>query len=137
MPTAVIASEKSRGKFELAIARDRGSFDARWSARLETPSVAATHAFWSGAEPSKLVNFFDDLASNWRGWDGRRAWTDVEHDLSLVATHDQLGHVVLWVTLGKFVAPEAETWLVRAPLELEAGDLERVAVAARGLLVDD
>jgi hypothetical protein len=133
MPRAVIASAKSEELLELEIAPDHGPFDARWTVKLQTSSVVATHGFW-GAEPEELVAFFDDLAASWRGWDGRRAWTEVERDLSLAATHDGRGHVVLWVTLGKFMAPEAATWMVRAPLELEAGALDGVAAEVRRLL---
>jgi hypothetical protein len=132
----LIESGTTGDKLELTIADQAASYDARWSARLETGSVTATHGFWSGVEPERLVQFFDDLAVDWRGWDGRRAWTSVEHDLSLAATHDGLGHVLLWVTLGSVVAPPTDTWLVRVPLQFEAGALDRVAAAARGLLAD-
>ena len=137
MPSAVIISEQSKGKLELSIAADHGPYDARWSVKLETPSVVATHEFW-GSEPQHLVAFFDGLAASWRGWDGQREWTEVERDLSLVATHDGLGHVVLGVTLGTtFVSPPADSWLVRAPLKFDAGALDRLATQAHLLLADD
>lgn len=137
MRRALIASQKTGDSLELVIEADGTEYDARWSARLHTYSVDATHGFSSGVEPEQLAEFFDGLAENWRGWNGEQTWNSVEDDLSLAATHDGLGHVLLWVTLGTVVAPEQKTWLVRAPIEFEAGDLDRVAAAIRGLIDDE
>src|SRR5579863_1133584 len=136
MPSAVITSALSNTTLELAVGPNRRPYHAQWSVKLETPSVVATHAFW-GSDPGSLVAFFDDLASNWRGWDGRREWTELERELGLIATHDGLGHVLISVTLGKFIAPPLAAWMVQVPLQLDAGELDSVAAQARLLLVDD
>jgi hypothetical protein len=46
-----------------------------------------------------LDGFIRGLAADWRGWDGDRAWISLEEHMSIVATHDDIGHVRLRVTL--------------------------------------
>jgi hypothetical protein len=115
---------------------DEAGFDSRWNVRLESPDVAASHGFWSGAEPENLVEFFADLARNWRGWTGDKVLSTAEHDLGLRATHDSKGHVLLWVRLGPNVADIDKTWHVVAPLALEGGALDRIAAQVRAGLTD-
>jgi len=131
VPTAVIHSADQQSCLNIGVEADRSGFDSRWHVKLETPDVSATHGFWSGVEPVALAEFFDDLARDWRGWTGDRVFTSVEHDLVLRATHDGSGHVLLWVRLGTHVADDAKSWLVSAPLALEAGQLEPLAASVR------
>lgn len=135
MPTAVIHSADQQSCLSVGIESDRSGFDSRWHVKLETPDVSATHGFWSGVEPGALAAFFDALADEWRGWTGDKVFSSVEHDFVLRATHDGRGHVLLWVRLGTHVAADAKSWLVTAPLALEAGQLERLATSIRRHLV--
>jgi len=48
-----------------------------------------------GFDWDALVAFFEDLANSWRGWDGLKEWASVEHDLSISAESDDLGHCIL------------------------------------------
>lgn len=130
-PTTVIRSADQHSFLTIEIEPDRPGFDSRWHIKLDTTDLSATHGFWSGAEPTALAEFFDDLAKSWKGWTGDKRFTSVEHDLALRATHDGRGHVLLWVRLGTHVAEDAQTWLVTAPLALEAGQLERLAASIR------
>jgi len=77
---------------------------------------------------SGLADFFTGLATNWRGWSGRRSWTSLEGELTLGAESDRTGHVYLRVHLHDG-APAR--WEVEAELVLEAGQLERLASDAR------
>jgi len=67
-----------------------------------------------------LVEFFEDLAAIWRGWKGKKDWTSLEGELSLVCTSDRLGHVAIEVTL-------CNIWSVRKVFDVEAGQLEQLA----------
>ena len=42
---------------------------------------------------SRLEQFFEDVAANWRRWDGEKKWNSLEGELSLVCTSDKLGHI--------------------------------------------
>ncbi|HSR17068.1 MAG TPA: DUF6228 family protein, partial [Ignavibacteriaceae bacterium] len=46
-----------------------------------------------------FTNYFDDLATNWRGWDGRKEWKSIEDEMRLSCEIDKVGHVSLYVTL--------------------------------------
>jgi hypothetical protein len=128
----VIASRDDRQRLEIRVTGD-GLSDDRWIVRLEPPDLQATHEFWSGIEAAQPVRWFETLAGDWRGWDGVRERRSVEHDFKLAATHDGLGHIGLWITLGTIVAPEANTWLVRVPFTFEAGQLDELVAGVRPL----
>jgi hypothetical protein len=74
-----------------------------------------------------IRDYWADLAKNWRGWRGEKAWGTVEGDLILSATSDRTGHVTLVVTLAHG-APW--TWRTEAIVAIEAGQLERLAAVA-------
>lgn len=72
-----------------------------------------------------LAQFFEGLATDWRGWPGSRAWHSLEGDLEIVADHHR--HVRLRVTLSG--DPYRSEWRVSATIELDPGE-ELTAVAA-------
>ena len=72
-----------------------------------------------------LGKFFQSMADDWRGWKGPRSWGTLENEFELTATSDRLGHVRL-----EFVLRKPHTgfqWELRGALELEAGQLDRIA----------
>jgi hypothetical protein len=75
-----------------------------------------------------LDQFWRDLAENWRGWKGTRCWRSLEGDLELSATSDRLGHVALDVRLEEGAPFQ---WRVHGNISLDAGQLDRIAAAAR------
>lgn len=70
-------------------------------------------------------SFFVEIARDWRGWEGQRAWAAIEGELSLTATSDKIGHVRLEVLLRNGVGDQS--WEVNAWLTLEAGQLDSIA----------
>jgi hypothetical protein len=46
-----------------------------------------------------LASLFSDLANGWRGWEGEKSWESIEHDLTITAVSDSLGHCLLTFTL--------------------------------------
>jgi Family of unknown function (DUF6228) len=75
-----------------------------------------------------FADFFATLAHGWRGWTGTVAWASLKEELKLSATSDRTGHVFLGVTLRRGSPAE---WRVATELVLEAGQLDRLAEAAR------
>jgi hypothetical protein len=71
-----------------------------------------------------LDAFFDRLVGNWRGWQGEQRWESLEHQLSIAAAHDGIGHVRLRVTLRESYHPDSwaasVTFIVQAGEELRA-----------------
>ena len=76
-----------------------------------------------GTPPDK---FFRDLASNWRGWQGKKEWSSLEGELRFSATCDSTGHVSLSARLRS--GPYPFDWSLSGVLLLEAGSLERIAL---------
>ena len=72
--------------------------------------------------------FFESLATDWKGWKGERKWDSMEGELSLKATTDRTGHVYLSIELRDGAPPR---WETTANLVLEAGQLDRIARSGR------
>jgi len=86
-----------------------------------TASAGATVWDWSNG----LGQFFADLASRWRGFEGTLSYTSLEGELSIDAHHDGIGLVVCEVTLGTPIPP---AWCLTAQFSLGAGaQLEEIA----------
>ena len=77
---------------------------------------------WSG-----LLFFFEELALNWRGWDGDKNFDSLEGDFRLSAKHD--GHVRVTFELREFDRPTP--WTATGELTLDPG--EELAAAAESL----
>src|ERR1700691_5899488 len=46
-----------------------------------------------------LAQFFQDMAANWKGWEGEKTWSSIEGEFGLAATSDRLGHITLRIRL--------------------------------------
>lgn len=73
-----------------------------------------------------LADYFADLSSDWRGWQGVRTWSSLEGELNLAASHN--GHVQVEVRLQD---SSYANWTVRTTVTLDAG--EQLSAAARDL----
>ena len=105
-------------------------------AELQTDGLTArrevAHHYSHGF--ADLVQFFDDLARDWRGWSGERDFWSLEGDLKLSAAHN--GHVQLRVVLSQSTVIDG--WRVEANLRLDPGEqLSRVARDLRDVVESD
>lgn len=78
---------------------------------------------------SDPVDFFRDLADQWRGWEGSIEWRSLEGDLALSAETDRCGHVVIRVEIGPVFREHA--WSARVFARVDAGQLDRLHRQAR------
>jgi Family of unknown function (DUF6228) len=99
---------------------DSDSFHVRLTGH-DFKAEAGVSAFMA---PS-LGNFFDSLADEWTGWQGKKVWSSLEGEFTLTATSDSTGHV----TLAYFLRPPYTGfhWELRGALEIEAGQLAAIA----------
>lgn len=97
-------------------------------AEFDAPGLSSATRVYLLGGCDQLDRFWRDLAENWRGWEGTRSWQALEGDLELSATSDRLGHVELEVRLEEG-APFR--WRVHGTMSLDAGQLDRIAAAAR------
>ena len=80
-----------------------------------------------------LVEYFEALAENWRGWSGERRWKSLEGDVELIAMHDGLGTITQRANLRREAFGQ-HRWSAGAELLLDAGGLDNLARQARLLL---
>ena len=76
---------------------------------------------------TNLVRFFEDLADNWRGFNGEKEWSSLEGEFSLNCTSDNFGHFALEATIRNF----EDTRYARKTIFIESGQLEKIALEAR------
>jgi hypothetical protein len=81
-------------------------------------------------EPS-LADLFEDMAQNWRGWNGTKDWQGMEGGLALSCVHDGLGHVGISVELRHL---SGAGWVARSDIGVDAGQLDALAGEIRELL---
>jgi hypothetical protein len=92
---------------------------------LSGPEMHGACRVYADEPASHLSGFFRDLATNWRGWQGKKEWSSLEGELRFAATSDSTGHTSLSVRLRS--GPYPFDWSLSAVLLIEAGKLEQVA----------
>ncbi|KUM34892.1 hypothetical protein AR689_12405 [Arthrobacter sp. EpRS71] len=96
------------------------------------PGLNATKDVWDFDGWSGLLSFFEDLASNWRGWDGDKNFDSIEGDFRLAAKHD--GHIHLALELRE--SGRSTPWTAMGELILDPGEeLTAAAESLREMLV--
>jgi hypothetical protein len=105
-----------------------------WSltVELEQEGLRSSAEVWLGPVPP-LSNLFDDMAANWRGWNGPKVWDSGEGGLTLACLHDGLGHVSIKAELRQH---SGSGWVVQTTIPVDAGQLDALAADVRRLLAD-
>ncbi|MEU8692768.1 DUF6228 family protein [Streptomyces sp. NPDC048665] len=111
---------------------DRFSFDAdcaHYAVELRAPGLTArVNEVVAWVRDSDLAAFLEELAADYRGWDGERSWQTNDRDLTVSAVFRSGGHVGLTWTLRPW--PRATGgWSASATTWLEAGE-QMTALAA-------
>jgi hypothetical protein len=106
-----------------------GQIDAV-TARLEVPGLEAELQVALDGDVG-LALLFRDMARDWQGWQGVRAWQSPLDHLRLACTADGRGHVRVSLRLHQ---DGREAWVAEAELDLEAGQLERLSAQLGRLL---
>jgi Family of unknown function (DUF6228) len=106
---------------------DRASRRGYYQAELRCRALQAAVEFY-GEDVRPVGDLFSELAADWRGWEGERAWNSLEGEVKLRATHDKLGTAALTVELRSDVYVDAGyLWTATGLLFLDAGALDGLA----------
>jgi len=124
-----IKSSSSSGKLKFSEQQPANSPVEYIRVNLEDRELAASTSRIYLYKPDDLVAFLDELAREWKGWQGEKEWKSVEGDLALSGTADGLGVVALRVTLKS--GPYEDDWCVQTVIHVDAGQLEDLAVKAK------
>ncbi|MER7539715.1 DUF6228 family protein [Streptomyces sp. NPDC097704] len=104
---------------------DRFSFDAdsvHYAIELRAPGLSArVDEVVAWIWDSDLTTFLDELAADYRGWDGERSWQTNDRDLTVSAVFRSGGHVGLTWALRPWVQA-AGGWGASVTTWLEAGE---------------
>jgi len=74
-------------------------------------------------DPVNLASFFAGLASDWRGWEGKRHWEALEQGMAIEAWHDRRANVMIAVTVRQpQMAYADDAWSARVVFTVEAGE---------------
>ena len=92
---------------------------------LTGPNFHGDCSVYAYEPAADLSAFFRDMATNWRGWQGKKEWSSLEGELKLAGIIDSTGHISLSVRLRS--GPYPFDWTISAVLLLEAGSLEKIA----------
>ena len=76
--------------------------------------------FWRN---ESIIQLFEQMAENWRGWKGEKTAGSIEEDLTLRCTSDSLGHGFLRVVLVDY----DDNWKAEGTLRVEGGQYETIA----------
>ncbi len=132
MEVAAVGREAGGLRFEQV---QRGPEGEIWSVvvRLRVPGLDASRRvsahYATGFD--ELVAFFNELAADWRGWQGERTYESLEHDLRLTAIHD--GHIRLLVQLKETAG--LDEWSATGVVQLDPGEeMTRAAEDVAALL---
>jgi hypothetical protein len=101
---------------------------------LRMPALKARARIFLYEDNIGLFRLFEDLAQNWKGWQGVKVWTSLEEDLKLSCSTDGLGHVTIALEVTNRTV--GSTWIVKASLKIDAGSLEQITHQAKTLLSD-
>ena len=129
-----IKSSRSAGELKLSDPKPPGSrYPVEYvRVSLKDKDIAASSAKIFLYTPHDLADFFEDLAANWKGWEGIKVWASIEEDFALSCKSDNLGHVAMEVTLKSGLYED--DWCVKAVIYMDAGQLEAVASSVRRFL---
>ncbi len=100
-----------------------------FSVTYESKAIKVYKRVWGYTDCDFLVNLFEFIAKEWRGWEGVQEWASIEGEFSVSANCDNLGHVLLDITIKEYSGPEE--WRIEVSLGLDAGQTEDIAKKVR------
>jgi hypothetical protein len=108
--------------------------------RIDADALTAAAALelngWGGWIPG-LTGYLDDLAANWKGWEGEKAWRDDSGAVQFTASHNGMNTVALTVSMRPSYGPLFPgTWQADIVVPIEPGVLGDVASQVRSLFRD-
>jgi hypothetical protein len=112
----------SRGRRSLRFHSRNGDY---FIASIDGDEAQASVRVWGYTDCGLLVDLFESIARDWRGWQGERTWSSIEGEFSLAASTNSRGAVTIRVTLCHNDGDD--DWELDIPVFTEAGQLDSIA----------
>ena len=94
----IIKCSKNQGELEFSeregLTQAAGSEYFRVTIRSQNMS-AFTNVYSFDPFDYSLKKFFEELAKNWKGFDGEKEWKSLEGEFTLICISDNLGHFAI------------------------------------------
>jgi len=94
-------------------------------ASVEGDGPQATVRVWGYTDCDLLVDLFESIARDWRGWQGERTWKSIEGEFRIAVSSKSTGQVTFAVQLRHYDGED--DWRLSVPVFSEAGQLESIA----------
>ena len=122
-----LAIKSTKGGRTLSFNNRKGD---HFDAEISGDSISAKKKVWGHTDTRLLIDLFESLAKDWKGWEGERQWASIEGDLRLTATCDRWGHIQIEVYFHN--NDPDDDWALSAPIFVDAGSLDLLAKEAKG-----
>lgn len=86
-------------------------------------------------QPAELVALFEQLARDWKGWEGKREWSSIEGELTLAFSSDNTGHIHVDVVVRNSEIDRDWSLVLKPLLLIPAGELDQIAKRARAVFL--
>jgi hypothetical protein len=96
-----------------------------FTASIEGDNLKASRRVWGYTDCEFLVQLFEGMARDWKGWQGERNWESIEGELKIAVSMRITGQVTIAVALRHFDGED--DWRLDVPVFTEAGQLESIA----------
>jgi hypothetical protein len=121
-PDFAVEIASSRGTRSLRFHNRQGDY---FTASIEGDGPQAAKLVWGYTDCEFLVQLFESIALDWRGWQGERTWESIEGDLGLAVSSKSTGQITITITLCS--NDGEDNWRLQVPIYSEGGQLERIA----------
>jgi hypothetical protein len=99
--------------------------DDYFRASVEGDGPQASVRVWGYSDCTLLVDLFESIARDWRGWQGERTWASIEGEFRIGISTTSTGRVTIAVQLSH--NDGEDDWRLTVPIFSEAGQLEGIA----------
>ena len=99
-----------------------------------SPGASFSRRVWGYTDCNLLVELFEYMAREWKGWDGEISWASPEGDFSLIAVSDKKGHISLKLRLSQ--TDDSEPWQADVTLNLESGLMNNASHQIRDFFIE-
>jgi len=124
---AVIKSSQGARSLELSAPLRLKEELQQFTVTIRAEGLTASRDVYAFEGEERLLALFDEMAAEWRGWEGTKEWASLEGELTVAVTHDRVGTVTLRAALWHY---EQLEWRAAIELTVDAGEQLTEAAAA-------
>ena len=92
---------------------------------------SATIIVWGYTDTDGLVDLFESMSKNWRGWDDDKMWwNSIGCNFSITCKNDKKGHITMSIQISND-KDQMESWDLKTELVVDSCQLDLIAKEAK------